>query len=425
MASDLPPGIDIWKIPLLPPPPGVIPNFVDPPSQAHMLRSGMGSILGIMLVFVVLRLWTRIRLTRSLGSDDYLCILATACVFAYSGLVLSFIGNPEGKHGWDIPLGEVLTNHYWLEATMASVWVYCWATLFVKLTLLVLYLRIFRPSAWGRWPILITIALISGFYVATFAGYVGICAKAGSPLWETIQDLNCANNSLKISKAQGWFGLFSDLAILIIPLPLVWQLSLTSKRKVGVMAVFLTGLAACIVSAVALAKRYSLVEQGADRTWENSVLFLYCTLELSIGIICSCMPVMAVVLKGFMTGLNQTWNSVRNLGTRLLTGNRSPPVSGQVSKIPSQTGSHEQEQELPDDIIPSGNVTGLRSFIRRLGRTNNDKTVASDHIATVDTVNGTDETYHVQLKKMYDVDSTPPSRGGQSSRGTGKNASVA
>lgn len=29
------------------------------------------------------------------------------------------MGKPEGRHGWDIPLGEVLTNHYWLEVGLS------------------------------------------------------------------------------------------------------------------------------------------------------------------------------------------------------------------------------------------------------------------------------------------------------------------
>ncbi|KAM7190410.1 hypothetical protein V8F33_009526 [Rhypophila sp. PSN 637] len=418
-----PPPMDIWATPLMRPPPGVVPNFVNPESRAYLIRTGMGSSLAVMLLFVGLRLYTRGRLTRSFGVDDYLCILATATITTYAALILSFIDRPEGRHGWDIPLGEVLTNHYWLEATMASVFVYCWANMFAKLTLLVLYLRIFRPASIARWSIWVSIVTIVLFYLATFSGYMGLCVRAGVPLYQSITELTCANNTLKISKAQGWFGLISDVVILVVPLPLVWQLSLTRKRRIGVLSVFLTGLAACGVSAASLAKRYSLVEQGADRTWENAILFLYCMLELAIGVICSCMPVIAIVLKGFLASMNETWNSVRRYGTQLLTNNRSPPGSGgPASKIPSRSESLE-EHELPE--IPSANVSGIRTFIRKLGGGSNngstvEKTNNNNTVATIDTLKSIDQNYHVQLKKINDAESgsqgPPPSRGGQSSK---------
>ena len=62
-------GVDIWKTPMLPPPPGVTSNFVNPESRGHLIQAGMYSVLAIMLVSLVLRIYTRLRL-RALGLDD-------------------------------------------------------------------------------------------------------------------------------------------------------------------------------------------------------------------------------------------------------------------------------------------------------------------------------------------------------------------
>ena len=77
------------------------------------------------------------------------------------------------------------------------------------------------------------------------------------------------------------------------------------------------------MSAVTLAQRVALVKQGADRTWDNSLIYIYVygwrlvspfmlqtnglvsTLELCIGLICSCLPVILVPLKGLI----KTWNT--------------------------------------------------------------------------------------------------------------------
>lgn len=52
----------------------------------------------------------------------------------------------------------------------------------------------------------------------------------------------CGQTQLNISVAQGLFNSISDLYVLTIPISLVVKLHLPLKRKVGVSAIFLTGL---------------------------------------------------------------------------------------------------------------------------------------------------------------------------------------
>ena len=110
-----------------------------------------------------------------------------------------------------------------------------------KLTLLTLYLRIFKHALWTLWAVWLGIGLTIVFYMSTFIGYLGLCVRSDKPVWVTIQQQPCADNLLLIGKAQNIFGLISDLYILAIPLWLVWGLSMSSKRKLGVMGIFLTG----------------------------------------------------------------------------------------------------------------------------------------------------------------------------------------
>ena len=41
--------------------------------------------------------------------------------------------------------------------------------------------------------------------------------------------------------AFGWFNIFSDLALLVLPMPLIWNLQLPWKKKIGVAVIFVTG----------------------------------------------------------------------------------------------------------------------------------------------------------------------------------------
>lgn len=51
-------------------PPGVIPNFDHPQSRVIDLRVGFPLCLGIALVFVILRLYVKLAITRMWGCDD-------------------------------------------------------------------------------------------------------------------------------------------------------------------------------------------------------------------------------------------------------------------------------------------------------------------------------------------------------------------
>lgn len=52
------------------PPPGVISNFDNPPTQATILYVGVGICLGVTLTFLLLRIYVKLAVTRAWGWDD-------------------------------------------------------------------------------------------------------------------------------------------------------------------------------------------------------------------------------------------------------------------------------------------------------------------------------------------------------------------
>lgn len=115
--------------------------------------------------------------------------------------------------------------------------------MFVKLTLLVLYLHLFKVHRLASWLIWGGVAVVSLFYVISIIVLLEACVPRSGHDWlETTFTGTCTPVQNGLSKGSGVFGLISDLYILAIPLWLVSQLTLQMSRKVGVMAIFLTGL---------------------------------------------------------------------------------------------------------------------------------------------------------------------------------------
>ena len=58
------------NLPIGKPPPGVVPNLDHPQSQTIAQYVGIGICLGVALVFVLLRIYVKLAVTRAWGWDD-------------------------------------------------------------------------------------------------------------------------------------------------------------------------------------------------------------------------------------------------------------------------------------------------------------------------------------------------------------------
>lgn len=61
------------------PPPGIVPNFVDPPSNAQAMIVVNAVLIPITTIFVATRLWSNLHTVRRAGWDDgeflvYICV---------------------------------------------------------------------------------------------------------------------------------------------------------------------------------------------------------------------------------------------------------------------------------------------------------------------------------------------------------------
>lgn len=56
--------------PAMVPPPGVIPNFVDPPSLRHAATTMLALYLVLSMIVVLMRMYTKIFILRQMASED-------------------------------------------------------------------------------------------------------------------------------------------------------------------------------------------------------------------------------------------------------------------------------------------------------------------------------------------------------------------
>lgn len=144
----------------------------------------------------------------------------------------------------------------------------------------------------------------------------------------------------------------TDVAILVLPLPVIWQLQMSMKRRLGVLVVITTGGSAVLVGAL---RAIILAEFGSspDFTWSLGKMVIISNVEMQVAILAANMP----ALKAFY----ECWRK----GT-LLPGSRPTGASSYAVNNSGGDGSGAGLSGRRGDMEMN---SGLRSGAKRSAST--------------------------------------------------------
>lgn len=117
------------------------------------------------------------------------------------------------------------------------------AFFFIKSSILLLYLRIFSPQRF------MCILIYAGIVMVLLTNLVMtiilpvFCAPRKNEDWVSgfLSD-RCESHTNKTFIASATLNFATDIYILIIPLPLVWKLHLSTNKRIGLILIFATGI---------------------------------------------------------------------------------------------------------------------------------------------------------------------------------------
>ncbi|KAI9155642.1 Xylooligosaccharide oxidase [Paramyrothecium foliicola] len=274
-------------IPLRPPPEGVISNFDSTASRGIIAAATIYATTPLMLAFVTLRVIARLRLKNPFSWDDYLCILAAICVIGHCAVILAALDTPGngllGRHDYDFPLSRL--TPFFLQSLFTIIELYMAASLFIKTSLLFLYLRLFKPAKSAKRMIWTGIMVVVMGYLGCMGAEIAVCVPHPGDIggWLSTQLLvRCNKPQVRLNMAQAIFSVVSDAYVLFLPLHFVARLKLSRGRKIAVGAVFLIGLLSLIACIICAFYRF---EDGDDKTWTFIPALAAGVVELNIGVI--------------------------------------------------------------------------------------------------------------------------------------------
>ncbi|KAH7304291.1 hypothetical protein B0I35DRAFT_454796 [Stachybotrys elegans] len=228
-----------------------------------------------------------------LGLDDWF-LLAT-WGFSIASAVITVqgaIANGLGKDIWTLTTEQ--TNSM-LRYFYHMLWMYFVEVTLIKLCFIGFYLRIFPVPAAQRilWGTFVFTALWGTAYA--FAS-VFQCRPVSYfwTNWNGLHQGSCAT-TVHISLSNSALNIALDIWILAIPLWQIKTLQLHWKKKIGVAFMFCIGTFVTIVSILRLVTIVHL-QQNNNPSYDYYDNCVWSTLEVSVGIICACLPSIRLVL---------------------------------------------------------------------------------------------------------------------------------
>ncbi|KJX98951.1 CFEM domain-containing protein [Zymoseptoria brevis] len=207
------------------------------------------------------------------------------------GLVMVHYG--MGQDVWTLPIPYVL---HWAKWFVASQPIYIFAAYFTKLSLLLLYLRIWPEADSTNHNFRLLCKALSWFlslaaFAALMATVIGCTILCGWR-YNNTSCINCA----ALAYYSGSMNAVLDIVIIILPVPRLLALQITMKQKLGIISCFLVGLVVTACAIVRLTELHKLNSVG-NATWDYLPFTLWCGIELCCSMICCCMPAMAGFLR--------------------------------------------------------------------------------------------------------------------------------
>jgi hypothetical protein len=180
------------------------------------------------------------------------------------------------------------------------------------------YLRVF-PNAGMRWACFVTIAFIITSSVVVLFLQIFQCSPINF-LWDGWKDsagfgsYRCLNITHLTYSAAACF-MVQDLAILILPVPLVYKLNVSTRSKIAIFFMFSLGGFVLLTSCIRL--RYIVqFTVTQNPTWDYTDIMIWSGLEINISIIVTTLPSIRLLIKRYVPNIFRTIVT-NHSGTRL------------------------------------------------------------------------------------------------------------
>ncbi|DAA75748.1 TPA_exp: Integral membrane protein [Trichophyton benhamiae CBS 112371] len=258
---------------------------------------------------VAIRLFTRIRISKSFGTDDILIVAAAIPAIACGVItVLGTIKYGWSRHVYDVPFDQLVLG---LKLTMALECLFGVSCALTKLSLLFFT----RKMIFGinskilKWLVWITIAVVAAEMVIFCIVVIFTCRPISAYWTLSFHPQECINETAHLLIGT-IINIFTDLLVVILPIPTVMGLKLPYRQRIVLALLFGAGFAVCIAGSF---KTYYVHAYNVsyDKTWDSYPVWISGTIELYLGVIAASLASVKPFFARYLPAVLGTWSSQR------------------------------------------------------------------------------------------------------------------
>ncbi|TVY84800.1 hypothetical protein LSUE1_G000829 [Lachnellula suecica] len=261
-------------------------------SPEYLAENNSKSLLTVVVLFAVLEVLfislyfiSRIRSPAKFGLDTYLMIPAFFTAFSMAAVSMyGIVHSADGRHVVTATSEELTV---WLKLVVIVVFLYAPAVALPKLSILCLYLRIFKIQSY-RYAVYAIAGVLISTCVASWITNFCMCTPFPY-LWDkTIVGGHCIDQTKEFI----WISfpnIVSDVAMMILPLPILWKLHTSKSQKVGLIITFLT-FSIGLITAILRFVNFFKTNVFLDPTWYVIGVMVWTTAEPGCYLIAACLP---------------------------------------------------------------------------------------------------------------------------------------
>ncbi|CAJ2508336.1 Uu.00g133620.m01.CDS01 [Anthostomella pinea] len=310
--------------PALAPPAGITSNFDNPVLHNTEARIVLGICLAISSILFLIRMYGTWFVVKKPRLSDYVIIPTYILFVAFVAIVDAEVKLGYFVHQWDIRLRDLSPIVY---LYLNSISLYAVTLMLIKAAILLEWLHIFVPTGTRNYFFWIGYSLLwinIAFYSAAII-VLNLTCFPREKYWNRLLPGKCTDDRpLDISSAI--INFLVDLGILFLPQKVIWNLNMSSKKRIGVSAIFSLGVIA--VATAGYRTVFTIVKSTSkDITWDYSLVGLLLAVEITCGFVVFCLPVCPKALSA--TGLPKLYSRLKSLsGKSSLKGsnNATKPV---------------------------------------------------------------------------------------------------
>ena len=168
----------------------------------------------------------------------------------------------------------------------------------IKSSIILFYMRIFttRPFRIAAYCVL---AYTIAWAISTWVVNLTVCAPIAFYYDRTIEGGHCHNQAISGS-INGGLSLIGDILVLAMPVPVILNLKINTRKKMGILGIFLLGMFVCVASVIRIVELTRFVV--SDPTFTQVHASTWTTLEQGVAVISGNLPLLAPLFERYFRG---------------------------------------------------------------------------------------------------------------------------